>query len=302
MAFEGAVKWRGGLVCECVIVAATIAEQRMLSEGLVKKDVDIFQYGYNAGGVKASAGTHDGGGVLDVNQYSWPELIIWRESGFWMWRRTPAQGFSYHGHGVVKGCPHVSDGARYQISEGEHGRNGLANRRLDDGPDVHVPTWKQAAAKYKQFIDVSVPPAPKEDDLDMAKTLYKRSTEPQALKPDTWQFLQVENNGTYTVSGVNPLVDVTATVTVTGLGKGRVAQFSWQIIEWKKGAKSIVVNTRDLVELQGSDGIAATQVRYVGSVPKPKHAGYSTRLRLIAKTFDPGVKVTKVQIQGWTKD
>jgi hypothetical protein len=132
----GKVRFRGGWTCECVAKSLPLVEADMIKKGIIKHNVDIFQLGYNSGGVSASAGTHDGGGNTDVGQYSDAGIKVWREWGWCQQHRTPAQGFSNHGHGWPKGCPHMSKGGNYPaprartLRPGPRGsRTTLPNRR-----------------------------------------------------------------------------------------------------------------------------------------------------------------------------
>jgi hypothetical protein len=143
------IPFRGRLVCSCVATSLPHVERALIAAKVIRYSVDIWQAGYNTGGVKASAGTHDRGGAIDVGQYSTTALAIWRLYGWAMQARTRAQGFSPHGHGWPKGCPHLSSGAAYQASEWQAGRNGLRDRRAITGPGPvgrSTPTWTQALA------------------------------------------------------------------------------------------------------------------------------------------------------------
>lgn len=116
--------------------------------------LEITQGCYNAGGVAASAGTHDGGGALDIRAKTLSDAQIaeavlkLRHVGFAAWHRTPAQGkWVEHIHCIAVGCPDLSSGAAHQVTAYKAGRNGLANNRADDGPRTYVSwTWE----KYKQ--------------------------------------------------------------------------------------------------------------------------------------------------------
>lgn len=114
----------------------------------------ITQGGFNAGGVSASAGTHDGGGVLDISVRDLDaverELAVrrLRQVGFAAWLRTPAQGFVYHIHCVAVGCPSLSPAAARQVTAYLKGRNGLANNGPDDGDQLYVRnTWESYKAQ-----------------------------------------------------------------------------------------------------------------------------------------------------------
>jgi hypothetical protein len=85
-------------------------------------------------GVAASAGTHDGGGVVDLVPTGDGNVGALRAVGFAAWNRGAAYGspsFSDHIHAVALGDPTVSAGAASQIASYLAGGNGLA----DGGPD-----------------------------------------------------------------------------------------------------------------------------------------------------------------------
>jgi hypothetical protein len=116
--------------------------------------IRLTQGSYNPGGVGASAGTHDGGGVVDVTvtglttTQRWRLVKALRTVGFAAWLRTPAQGFSYHVHAVAVGDPDIwqRDGghvARDQVCDYYRGLNGLASHAADNTPSAYrVPfTW-----------------------------------------------------------------------------------------------------------------------------------------------------------------
>lgn len=147
----------GRRTCACVKQALPLVEARLKRAGYIKQDLSglITQGGYNNGAVPASAGTHDGGGVIDVAASlvdTAAKRKIWRRSGWAMWHRTPAEGnWPEHGHGVLIGCPHVSAGAARQVTAYKAGKNGLANGAADQGPKVAAVTWEQALADSKVY-------------------------------------------------------------------------------------------------------------------------------------------------------
>lgn len=120
----------------------------------------ITQGSYNGGGVAASAGTHDGGGALDLratNLTSAQRLEavgILRKVGFAAWLRTPSQGdWPYHIHAIAKGCPDLSRGASGQVTAYLAGRNGLASKGPDDGPRTYVNwTWEKYKSTYPDLL------------------------------------------------------------------------------------------------------------------------------------------------------
>lgn len=105
----------------------------------------LTQGSYNTG-VGASAGTHDGGGVVDISVSGWSRAKMdravqaLRRAGLAAWLRTPAQGFSYHIHAVAIGDREMSAAAKSQISQWKRDRDGLAAQGPDPAPDPY-PAW-----------------------------------------------------------------------------------------------------------------------------------------------------------------
>ncbi|MEU5566779.1 peptidoglycan-binding domain-containing protein [Micromonospora musae] len=120
------------------------------AERLLGWQLTITQGSYNSG-VDASAGTHDGGGALDLSVSGLSSatrtevLRRLRTVGFAAWLRTPAQGdWGYHIHAIALADTDQSTGARNQAGDYYLGRNGLANRGADDGPVVSPKrTWEE---------------------------------------------------------------------------------------------------------------------------------------------------------------
>ncbi|MFD1146700.1 peptidoglycan-binding domain-containing protein [Saccharothrix hoggarensis] len=121
------------------------------AERLLGRTLGITQGSYNPGGVPGSAGTHDGGGALDISVSGMTATTrtnvarVLRLVGFAAWVRTPAQGdWDYHIHAIALGDPDLSTGARNQAGDYYLGFNGLANRAPDDGPAVSPKrTWEE---------------------------------------------------------------------------------------------------------------------------------------------------------------
>jgi hypothetical protein len=139
-----------------VSVSGKTLNQRTLdmlkcAEARLGYDLYVVQGSYNAGGVSASAGTHDGGGAVDVAPGSNPteQVRALREVGFAAWHRVPSQGpWNEHIHAIAIGDAELSSGARTQVSEYYAGQNGLASHAPDDGPKVSpIPTWPLKFAK-----------------------------------------------------------------------------------------------------------------------------------------------------------
>jgi len=123
---------------------------RMLAqaEQLLGRDLVLEQGSYNPGGDPTSAGTHDGGGVVDVSvkgMSSGTRTAVaraLREVGFAAWVRSPSQGkWPWHIHAVVISDTDLSSPAQHQVGDYYLGKNGLANGGPDDGPRVPIRTW-----------------------------------------------------------------------------------------------------------------------------------------------------------------
>ena len=112
-------------------------------------DLNVVQGSYNQGGVSASAGTHDGGGAVDIsvrnltNKQKKAAVHTLREVGFAAWYRDSSQGpWSDHIHAIAIGDPEMSAGAASQVRAYFAGLNGLASQGPDDGPKFDpIPQW-----------------------------------------------------------------------------------------------------------------------------------------------------------------
>ena len=107
-------------------------------------DIVLSQGSYNAGGVDASAGTHDGGGAADISVSAlsttqrWETVKALRTVGFAAWLRSPDQGpWPYHIHAIAIGDTDLSIGARDQVADYYIGKNGLASHAADNTPDAY---------------------------------------------------------------------------------------------------------------------------------------------------------------------
>ncbi|NUO57301.1 MAG: hypothetical protein HOV78_11595 [Hamadaea sp.] len=116
----------------------------------------ILQGSYNAGGVAASAGTHDGGGAVDLAPYDADrKVLVLREHGFAAWHRAElwkdgVRVWGEHIHAELIGDRMASAGAKAQWAEYLKGENGLANHGPDDGPRDFVNNryhWQRGAQR-----------------------------------------------------------------------------------------------------------------------------------------------------------
>lgn len=133
-------------------VVVNARTDRMLAEAerRLGRDLVLEQGSYNPGGDPSSAGTHDGGGVVDISvQGMTPSTRTavareLREVGFAAWVRNPSQGdWLWHIHAAAISDTDLSGAAQHQTGDYYLGRNGLANRGPDDGPRVALRTWEE---------------------------------------------------------------------------------------------------------------------------------------------------------------
>ncbi|MGW6255402.1 peptidoglycan-binding domain-containing protein [Streptomyces sp. NPDC055085] len=114
----------------------------------------LVQGSYNKG-VAASAGTHDGGGCVDVGVAGWSTATrnsavkALRRAGFAAWLRTPAEGFQYHIHACAIGDREMASVARSQVRDYFNGRSGLATGTRDTAPASVGRPWPAWANKYR---------------------------------------------------------------------------------------------------------------------------------------------------------
>lgn len=122
------------------------AASRRLGKGCV---IGITQGSYNPGGVGASAGTHDGGGAVDVDlsqrcgKKTRTVVRAMRIVGFAAWHRPYIRGlWNEHIHGIAISDPDLSSGAANQVWDYYIHRDGLASHAKDTGPQVGFRTWE----------------------------------------------------------------------------------------------------------------------------------------------------------------
>lgn len=106
------------------------------AESRLGYSLTLLQGSYNAGGVGASAGTHDGGGAVDLAPWDWQNKVhAMRSVGFAAWHRPAIKGlWVEHIHCILVGNAKLSSSAAQQVDQYRRHRDGLANQ----GPDN---TW-----------------------------------------------------------------------------------------------------------------------------------------------------------------
>ncbi len=93
----------------------------------------IVQGSYNAGGVSQSAGTHDGGGTVDLLAWDWQRKVrVLRTIGFAAWYRPTVPGlWGAHIHAVLVDHGRLAPSAAAQVVAYRAGRDGLKGNRAD---------------------------------------------------------------------------------------------------------------------------------------------------------------------------
>ncbi|SFO40139.1 hypothetical protein SAMN04489713_105440 [Actinomadura madurae] len=133
-------------------VVVNTRTRSMLAEAkrLLGRDLVLDQGSYNPGGDPTSAGTHDGGGVVDISVQGMSAATrtaaarALRRVGFAAWVRSPDQGdWPWHIHAAAINDTDLSGPAQHQTGDYYLGLNGLANRGPDDGPNVTIRTWEE---------------------------------------------------------------------------------------------------------------------------------------------------------------
>ncbi|GGU90808.1 peptidoglycan-binding protein [Actinomadura cremea] len=133
-------------------VTVNTRTRSMLAEAtrLLGRELVLEQGSYNPGGDPTSAGTHDGGGAVDISVRGMDAATRTsvarelRRVGFAAWVRSPDQGdWPWHVHAVAISDTDLSSQAQHQVGDYYLGLDGLAGRGPDDGPKVTVRTWEE---------------------------------------------------------------------------------------------------------------------------------------------------------------
>ncbi|WP_373298328.1 peptidoglycan-binding domain-containing protein [Nakamurella endophytica] len=142
----GRVHWAGsGPVVDTRTRAMLAAAEQLAGRSLV-----LSQGSCNPGGDPTSAGTHDGGGVVDVSVSGMSAatrtavVTALRRVGFAAWLRNPRQGdWPWHIHAVAISDTDLSAAAQHQVGDYYLGLDGLADHAADDGPRIPIRTWEE---------------------------------------------------------------------------------------------------------------------------------------------------------------
>lgn len=147
--------WRGVTLNQRTIELIQRAEIYMAQMGKTGFQFSFSQGSYSSN-VAASAGTHDGGGAIDIrtsvvnNDKKTVDTMVvaLRKAGFAAWSRgRVADSFqnNKHIHAIAIGDTQASSGAKNQVASFKRGRNGLKGDGVD--PDAYLgratPSWAQ---------------------------------------------------------------------------------------------------------------------------------------------------------------
>lgn len=117
-------------------------------------ELSVMQGSYNGRAVGASAGTHAGGGAVDLAPTDAHNKVrVGREFGhFAMWERQPIPGlWAHHVHGILIGNTHASPEAKAQVTDYRNHRNGLKGHAADN-------TWHPANITPFPYKPASINP------------------------------------------------------------------------------------------------------------------------------------------------
>lgn len=122
-------------------------------------ELTIVQGCYNPGGVAASGGTHDGGGVVDLAAYDWRTKVkVAADLGAFVWHRPYLPGvWGEHVHLGIRDHGRLSSTAQRQQQDwdAKPPRNGLASHAPMSSADYHP--GKRITFTYPPTPEVVVP-------------------------------------------------------------------------------------------------------------------------------------------------
>ena len=148
------VSWRGKTF------DARTRDMLVEAEKLSRVKIVPTQGSYSSS-VGASAGTHSGGGAVDISVtgLSWTQIVAlvksMRRVGFASWYRPANSSWSPHIHAIAIGATDLAPAARRQVEEWKAGGDGLVGTAADPHRDLGVKptTWESylSASSLKPF-------------------------------------------------------------------------------------------------------------------------------------------------------
>lgn len=145
------------------------------AEKILGRRIPIVQGSYNAGGVKASAGTHDAGGVFDTIAGGHDEAVTaLRAVGFAAWYRPTIPGlWSAHVHAVLIGHGRLAPAAARQVQAYLARRDGLVSNAVDTDPGW-TNTARYTVQAFRADVERAKLDAREAKKLGKVKTLWKQ--------------------------------------------------------------------------------------------------------------------------------
>lgn len=128
------ITFRGKTMDRKTAAALAVAERRL------GYDLTVVQGSYNPGGVGASGGTHDEGGVVDLSPWDRKRKVrVLRDLGFAAWYRPKLVRngkliWNAHIHAVLMGHQDLAPAAARQVTSFRALRDGLAGNGVDPNP------------------------------------------------------------------------------------------------------------------------------------------------------------------------
>lgn len=131
------------------------------TEHRLRRRLVLAQGSYNSGGVAASAGTHDGGGAVDVSVAGLADADVlrtvrtMRRVGWAAWHREAIAGlWPEHIHAVLLDHQTASAGAKSQMAEYRLGGDGLVGALPDPMPyrPDPIPVFDYAAWQTRRIL------------------------------------------------------------------------------------------------------------------------------------------------------
>lgn len=184
----------GGKTVDRLTAAALREVERRLGYSLT-----VVQGSYNAGGVAASAGTHDGGGAVDLLAWDWENKVrALRAVGFAAWYRPTIPGhWNAHIHAILIGNPALSQGAKNQVAAYYAKRDGLKSNAHDPfwrPKTIPVYTWADATAPRPEPLLAKFKKAKKTADRVRIATQIAKTAESPATRKAAAAWLEAQKD------------------------------------------------------------------------------------------------------------
>jgi hypothetical protein len=186
--------------------AAVIQAQRLFGQPF-----DAIPQGSYHSTTQQSAGTHDGGGAIDIFDGDLDKVQrVMRTVGFAAWHRpflAGPNGWNPHCHAIMLGDKEMSDGARAQIPDYRNYLDGLASHAAD-------PTWHPfdkgndptPVFDYPKWLEENFVPFPFSDEIPATDGKQIGEALREALRGDE-HFAAIQANVNAFQAAVNGRLD-----------------------------------------------------------------------------------------------